>query len=462
MCRELRELQQSIVAFASRFDASSLTPAQAAEVVGLSARMEASAASVKALAAARMATGRGWDQGGYRSAADQLADQAGMSPGAAKRALEAGRCLSEQPEVARAALAGELSSEQTSAVTQGVSADPAKAGELIDKAKSGSLAELHEAVAKVRAEATDLEEQRRRRHAKRSLRKWTDLDGALDARLRGHPEDGALLWRMLDPVRRRLNAMRRQAGADPDPLDALDYDALMTIAAVAVGKEAELSFSDLVHMGLFRQAGASAATAGPMAPDLFTGTQPPGGPAGPQLPEVGRRPKKMAGSPLRVMVRVDLEALLRGFPIRGELCEIPGYGPVPVSVVEDLLATESPFIVGILTRGERLVGVYHHGRHPNAHQRSALDFLYPSCAVAGCSSTAGLQYDHRVDWARSRITAFDLLDRLCPHHHRKKTNDGWALVHGRGKRAFVPPDDPRHPHSRRDGPDADEPVPVRV
>jgi hypothetical protein len=23
---------------------------------------------------------------------------------------------------------------------------------------------------------------------------------------------------------------------------------------------------------------------------------------------------------------------------------------------------------------------------------------------------------------------FDLLDRLCPHHHRMKTHQGWALV----------------------------------
>ena len=145
------------------------------------------------------------------------------------------------------------------------------------------------------------------------------------------------------------------------------------------------------------------------------------------------------------MVRVDLDALLRGVALDGELCEIAGYGPVPVSVVEDLLATENPFIIGILTKAQALVGVYHHGRHPNAYQRSALDFLYPTCAAEGCSSRDGLQYDHRHDYAKTHFTAFDLLDRLCRHHHRKKTHDGWALVEGKGKRAFVPPHDPRHP-----------------
>jgi hypothetical protein len=50
---------------------------------------------------------------------------------------------------------------------------------------------------------------------------------------------------------------------------------------------------------------------------------------------------------------------------------------------------------------------------------------------------------------------FDLLDRLCSRHHALKTNDGWALIHGTGKRPFVPPDDPRHPRRQRPPPGMD-------
>ena len=530
MCRELRSFRQSIASFAGRFDARALTPGQAGEVVRLCAQIEATAASIKALAAARSAEGNGWERYGYRSPAEQLADQAGMSPGAAKRALETGRRMADQPEVAQAALAGELSLEQATAVSDGVAANPARAKELIDKAQHSSMAELNEAVAKVKTDSSDLEQLRKARHAKRSLHRWTDRDGALNARLYGHPEDGALLWRMIDPIRRRLNILRREAGTANETLDALDYDALMAVASAAIGKDGELSFSDLLGLGLFpqfdpaRPASCPAPAAGP--PDLFhpaqpagaadadptpsggaparrdpihrsrpvdgpspvggagpvdiagpgdvTGPERPGGPsdrddrtdpsgraepAGPaepaggavpagspaSPPAKGRRPKKLAGSPLRLMIRVDLDALLRGVPLEGELCELAGYGPVPVSVIEDLIATENPFIIGLLTKGEALVGVYHHGRHPNAYQRSALDFLHPTCAVEGCSSRAGLQYDHREDFSKTRITAFDLLDRLCRHHHDLKTHEGWRLVEGRGKRAFVPPGDPRHP-----------------
>jgi hypothetical protein len=463
MCQGLRALRQSIAGYAASFDARALSVAQAGEVVRLCAQIEASAASIKALAAARWAEGKEWERHGYRSAADQLADQAGMSPGAAKRTLETGRRMADQPEVAQAALAGELSAEQATAVSDGVAANPDKAQELIETAKQSSLPELNEAVAKVKADRTDLEERRQARHSKRSFRRWTDRDGALQAHLYGHPEDGAGLWRMLDPIRRRLNILRRQAGGDLETLDALDYDALMTMAQVAIGKDSELTWTDLVGLGLFPQANPPATGPPAAPPDLFSTADPEGppDPADPAEPapstpaKTGRR-KKLAGSPLRVMIRVDLEALLRGAPLDGELCEIAGYGPVPVSVVEDLIATENPFLIGILTKGQALTGVYHHGRHPNAYQRSALDFLHPTCAVAGCPSRAGLQYDHRHDYAKTEITAFDLLDRLCRHHHNLKTHHGWGLVEGRGKRDFVPPDNPRHP---RHGPSPPGPPP---
>ena len=58
---------------------------------------------------------------------------------------------------------------------------------------------------------------------------------------------------MLDPIRRRLNILRRQSGTPNETLDALDYDALMTMAAVAVGKHAELDLADLIELGLFPQ-----------------------------------------------------------------------------------------------------------------------------------------------------------------------------------------------------------------
>jgi hypothetical protein len=146
-----------------------------------------------------------------------------------------------------------------------------------------------------------------------------------------------------------------------------------------------------------------------------------------------------------MLVRVDLEKLV-GFAGTGdEICEIAGYGPIAVSAVHEMLETGDPFLAAIVTKGREVVGVAHLRRRPTAHQRSALEWLYPTCAAEGCNSLTYLEIDHRDDWAKTKQTIFDLLDRLCSHHHDLKTRDNWALEQGTGKRAFVPPDDPRHP-----------------
>ena len=150
----------------------------------------------------------------------------------------------------------------------------------------------------------------------------------------------------------------------------------------------------------------------------------------------------------------DLAALLRGRPAQGEVCEICGFGPVAVSAVRDLLDTGDPFLAAVVAHGEEVAGVAHLGRRPNAFQQTALEWLYPSCAGEGCSASTWLENDHRLDWATSGLTVLDLLDRLCSHHHDRKTLDGWSLVHGHSRRLFVPPDDPRHPRHAHAPPEA--------
>ena len=58
-----------------------------------------------------------------------------------------------------------------------------------------------------------------------------------------------------------------------------------------------------------------------------------------------------------------------------------------------------------------------------------------------------MEFDHRTDWARVKVTELANLDLLCDHHHDLKTLEKWALVAGTGRRPMVPPTDRRHPHS---------------
>ena len=146
------------------------------------------------------------------------------------------------------------------------------------------------------------------------------------------------------------------------------------------------------------------------------------------------------------MLRVDVEALARGATQKDEHCEITGVGPIPVRVARDLLGDAVVDLV--ITRGRDVATVVHLGRGPSAAQKIALMWTQPTCSRQGCEQLwTHTEVDHRRPWSETHSTVLGELDRLCRHHHRLKTNHGWALVEGTGIRPMVPPGHPDHPGS---------------
>jgi Domain of unknown function (DUF222) len=380
--------------YAIGFDAERVSAADAARIVEDAAAIKNMAATVEAVAAARVADTQVWKRDGDRSAAHQLARTTGTTVGQAKEILQAARRLKDLPATAAAARRGELSAQQVAAITDAASADPDAEARLLEQSRTASLGELRDDCARTKANASDLEARRQRIHEHRCLRTWVDAEGAGNLHLRDNPEVVGGIMATLEPIRDELFETARKQDRR-EPIEAYAADALAELA---------------------RRADTGNTSGNP-----------------------SRRTK--------ILARVDLLALLRGYPVGDETCELAGYGPVAVSAVRDLLDTADPFLAAVVTKGKEVVGVAHLGRRPNAHQQSGLEWLYPTCAAEGCNSLAFLETDHREDWAQTHTTVFELLDRFCPHHHDLKTNDGWALVEGRGKRAFVPPDDPRHPRN---------------
>lgn len=126
-------------------------------------------------------------------------------------------------------------------------------------------------------------------------------------------------------------------------------------------------------------------------------------------------------------------------------CTIAGVGPVPLTAARELLGP--PLLQVVLARGVAVAGYVHPGRQATVAQRMALLWAQPQCSVEGCPHTFS-EIDHRADWAKTHVTRLDTLDRLCTHHHRLKTYQGWALAAGTGKRAMLPPKDPGNPSPR--------------
>jgi Domain of unknown function (DUF222) len=404
MCEELTELRRATVSYCSRFDPEAITPGEAAKVVDEARLIVSAASALLAHGAARAAQGDSWKKDGHRSAAEELASKTGSSVASARELLDIGRRLKAQPEIDAAARLGKLSSFELGMITDATEADPSAERKLLEQAAHGSVAVLKDACALTKANADpDPEARRAKIHEKRSVRAWTDIEGVWRLGASGNPELGA---QVMAALRQRAEALfheARKQGRREHP-DAYAFDALVELARESLSSGS---------CGTERSASIKA--------------------------------PKRKGPPVKLLVRVDLDVLLRGARKGSETCELVGYGPIAVSAIEDLCSMGSPFVAAILTKAEQIAGVAHLGRRPTAHQQSALEFLYPSCAAARCPSQARLERDHRIDWSKSHFTAFDLLDLLCSHHHDLKTREDWALVDGSGKRPFVSPDDPRHP-----------------
>ena len=393
---QLRRVRAEVARAAEAFDASALDGEAARRALRLVGAIEGTLGSIKAALAARVAETHESRKSGTKNGAEEVARITKTSQSKAADTINTGNRMRDLDATNEAARDGQLSQEQLSMIADAAAINPGAEQRLLDTARSGvSLRDLRDACAAAKAEGDrDAEARRRRIHARRGMRTWTDREGVGHLHWADNPERIAAAVAGIQPARDRLFNAARTAG---DRVDSQQLDA------------------DALH-------------------DTLTGA--------------GSGSGSGAGSgDAKILVRIDLDALLRGYPIDGEVCEIAGYGPIAVSAVKDMVATGDPFLAAIVTAGEKVTGVVHLGRHPTALQMSALQWISPTCSNQACGQRWRVENDHRHDWAHTKVTLLEWLDRLCPHDHDLKTHHGWSLVEGTGKRAFVPPDHPRHPNN---------------
>jgi hypothetical protein len=126
-------------------------------------------------------------------------------------------------------------------------------------------------------------------------------------------------------------------------------------------------------------------------------------------------------------LRVDAAALRRGRLEDGEVCEIPGVGPVPLATAT--AAIGNAVLKVIVSEGVDVLSVANMKRAIPAHLRRALENRDEKCVVPGCDVAQGLENDHyQIDFMSDGPTELWNLCRLCRWHHYMKTLSEKKLV----------------------------------
>src|SRR4051794_41976867 len=103
MCEKLAELDKAMGVFTANFEPALVSGAQAEAVMERAARIEHMAATVKALAGARMAETELWRRGGDRSPAHMLGRKSGEAVSEAQRQLDNAKRPAKHPQTNAAA-----------------------------------------------------------------------------------------------------------------------------------------------------------------------------------------------------------------------------------------------------------------------------------------------------------------------------------------------------------------------
>ncbi|HUY65743.1 MAG TPA: HNH endonuclease signature motif containing protein [Acidimicrobiales bacterium] len=421
--RELFAHLDAIDWFFDAYDPDRYSAEDGAELLGRLTRHERRVVAVRTLTAARVARGNLHVRTGHRSPAEFLAAQTGDSVGEAKGLIRLGENLADQPELEESFRRGRLARRRAALVSEAARINPGKEGDLVKSAENDSDATVMERCLRAKAEGRsreDAERHRRALHEKRSARTWTDMDGALRLEARFAPEVGAELKAALEAqTERQFQRARREGRFETS--DAYRADALL---ALVTGK------SIVVPKRKGRRQSATPDHAVPI-----------------------ERTERAGDPNATVSVVVDLEALRRGTVGDGERCEIPGVGSIAVDHAHRLLG--EALVELVIAHGVDVTTVYSAGRNIPRRVRSALLLRDPRCVVPGCDARLGLENDHWVtDFAEGGLTSLDNLARICRHHHRQRTHQGFELLRGPDGWEWIAPETPVVPNRPRPKPKA--------
>jgi len=356
------------------FDPRCVDGERAVELTELFARAEKTAGAGKALAAQRAAETGAWARSSHAASGDQwLALVSGASESSARQTLVTAERLALLPDTAAAVRSGDVSMAQAAQVTAGATVDPDAEAQLLRSAKKDGMRELRKKTDRVIAGATDEAAARSQAVRERHMRTWRK-GAATCASISGPSEDMKILLDAMEPLEKEVFARARE-NKQRESSDAYSFDALIELA---------------------RRALDGTPTA------------------------AGTRARSV------VRARVDLGALRRGHTETGEICEIPGVGPVAVSHARQILGDDG-LLELLITDGVDVQTVVSRTRHVPDALKVAIDERDQVCKVDGCDIDHNLERHHVLEFADHQLTTYEILGKLCPVHHDLVTHRGYTI-----------------------------------
>ncbi len=348
--------------------------------------IERQAAAAKTLLAARVDESRAWARAGDRSVEEHLARKAGSSQGAARRSLACSKRLQAMPATEAALRRGELSQAQAETITDAAAVNPGAERSLLETARSESLG--------APARAGEPGQGRRRPRSRRDpppaarpakvaalhrQRRGVEPAGAGHRRRRGGVQHGARR-----PDRRDLPrcAPTEAAPSLGTPMPSTPLSRSLVGAWLCRSRRRHAPAAPRRRWGRSKPLPARLRR-------LRVSTERAGlADAVGSAPEVQRQSSPGRGGAVSprflALLRVDLQALVRGRVDGDELCEIAGVGSVPAGVARELLG--DAVLKLVITRGVDVLNVTHLGRGPTAAQRIALCGAVPGAPTRAAAT----------------------------------------------------------------------------
>jgi HNH endonuclease len=319
--------------------------------------------------------------------AETVARATGTSIGKAKQVTETGAALRAAPEVATAAAMGEVSLDQAGEIARAELVSPGCAGELLAVASSESFQVLRDSARRIKLEAEQSQGLAERQKQARSARSYSDDLGMVNIHLRLQPHVGTSIINRAEADAAR-SYREAKKGGNQEPFDRHLADAYAGMLA--------------------------------------------GGGKGPTT-----RPE--------LVILVSHEVAKRGWrDVRnGEVCKIPGVGPVAPRVAQEI--AEDAFLTGLFYDGTDLRHLKRWTRSIPVAVRTALELGAPpdfdGIKCTDCGQRFRTENDHVEPHAAGGPASVDNFEPRCWDCHLAKT----ASDRRAGKLTPRPPNPNRGP-----------------